>query len=276
MIIKSRSFFVSLFTLLGLLLLTSINVNADTSESVSGDISIVSELKTPLTNVSPDDLDRVENLCATQPGYTFNTNNGVLTLDSSYDDSGEMIKSSIGQAEVTDAHFSVPIDPNNPTLTVSDKLGNVIGTYNVPQSEINSNNVNITLKLDFQKQADANSASDDPANSIEAVSNSGYYAGQQDGHTYSEGVHVDCNDFNGPSADHKWWKKTSHPFKAALDFAGSDCAHHLKAYKCAMSSYFFSSNHKCHGLRKSNPTNCSAWEGGASHVNWPHTLWYRN
>lgn len=266
--------------MLGLFLVGSNNTKASNSELINGDISVVSELKTPLANVTPDDLNRIKSLCSVQPKYTFNTDNGYLTFDSLYDNSGEIIKSSVGQTEVSDTHFSISVDPSNPVLTISDKLGSVIGTYNVSQDEINSKNANITLKLDYQKQANTNYNVDDDSenssDSVELASSSNLYPGQQSGHTYSEGVHVACNDFNGPSADHKWWKKTSHPIKAAIDFAGSDCEHHLQAYKCAMSSYFTSSNHKCHGLKKSNPTNCSAWKGGSKHKNWPHTLWYRN
>lgn len=268
--VRARIFVLALLTFLSSMIAFANHAYANI---INGDISIVCELKTPLSEVEPDDLARVKKLCLSTPGYTFNTNNGSLTLDSNYDDSGAIIASSMDKTVVQNNHFSINVDPEQPLLTVEDELGHILGQFNLASNSFQSGTASITLKLPFADQDTENSEEDSQPSLLGDSKDT--YPGQQSGHTYSAGVHVSCNDFNGKNADHKWWKKTSHPIKAAIDFAGSDCDYHLKAYKCAMSSYFTSSNHRCHGLQKSDPTNCSAWSGGSKHKNWPHVLWWR-
>jgi hypothetical protein len=98
------------------------------------------------------------------------------------------------------------------------------------------------------------------------------YKGQtRNGEHVSVGTHVHCNRFNGNNSDHRYW--THSDARSWSDFYYSDCDRHLMEYGCVMSG-----NSKCDGLnRKGNGVHdCSSWNGGPYHKNWPKTCWYRN
>ncbi|WP_415622319.1 hypothetical protein [Liquorilactobacillus satsumensis] len=160
-------------------------------------------MKTPLSQVQPDDLNKIKEICNTDHKYTYNTNNGYLTLDSQYDNSGAIVASSVAKANVENGHFNLNVNPSDPVLKIQDNMGDTLGTYTLSTDQLKDQSAGITVKTDLLQQAESNSdgnddsdqeGGNDPVNGI-SLSSSSHYPYQHNGKKYEAGIHVNCNDF---------------------------------------------------------------------------------
>lgn len=204
--------------------------------------------------------------------------NEVATIiDEALGDSGATISTSAGSTTSSNNTYSVPINTDNPVITVTNKLGDSMGNITLTNDQLSTGKANITIKEDLNSKLDnmdtqsmnsESSSSNDPANNGLLGA---YYPYEHNGHKYNAGVHVQCNDFNGPAnTSHYYWSREYHKVKALRNFIESDCDWHQIEYGCEMNG-----NKKCHGLNK-NPGNCSSFSSSLHHTNWSIKLWWRN
>lgn len=164
------------------------------------------------------------------------------------------------------------IDSNNPEIYIENDSKDKIRSIKLTNSQLQNNRANILIKSNFFKYLSSmgkvmNMASPKINSNSQNRIVGAYYRWEHNGEKCHKGMHVQCNDFNGPrNKSHRYWSYKRHPILALRNFKHSDCYYHSFKYGCEIHA-----NMKCHGLRK-HPTNCSSFRG-VHH--WPKTLWWR-
>src|SRR5699024_4964564 len=120
-----------------------------------------------------------------------------------------------------DNYFTIKLSPQHPIIVVKSKLGDTMQSFNLSQEELKSGTIDLTIKNNLNKKLnEMNKDMDDMLNSNSNTASPfmglWYYPGQMNGHKYRAGVHVQCNDFNGPAnSSHYYWSRRSGNIAAA-------------------------------------------------------------
>lgn len=274
---KSIKNCISLLLMLFVMLICNKNVvKAADASQVTGSLNIVNQYVLSKKDISKDDLLWVKGLPAINSNWRIEENSKNIIMDENLSSSGAIIESSIDKTVLKDNEFVLKVDSNNPIIVVKSTLGDTIKSFKLSDQELNSGKVNYFIKNNLnQKIKEMNSEWDNQVeNNLSPFINFVYYPGQKNGHKYKAGVHVQCNDFNGPAnTSHYYWSRRSgvtSAAKALKNFVGSDCDYHQFIYGCEMSG-----NTKCRGLNK-HPHNCSSFSSKHPHTNWSVRLHWRS
>lgn len=272
----------SLALSLGIILLSTFacnTVKADKLVKVTGRLQVINEYILPKTDISQSDAAWFRELPVINPRWSIRDISNSFVLDENLSSSGAKIESDSDSTTLKDNFFTIKLSPQHPIIVVKSKLGDTIQSFNLSQEELKSGTIDLTIKNNLNKKLnemnkDMDDMLDSNSNTASPFMGLWYYPGQRNGHKYRAGVHVQCNDFNGPAnLSHYYWSRRSGKIaaaKALKNFVGSDCDWHQIEYGCEMNR-----NLKCRGLSK-HPKNCSSFSSKWHHTNWSVRLHWRS
>lgn len=236
------------------------------SINLNGNLSVTEQAVFSKSNISKDDLLTLKAIPLNYKNWSFRETNNKIFLTENCSSRGAILESSVDKTIENNNNFQLKVDTDNPIITVKSSLGDIMKQVSLTKKELQDRQIKIIITDDLMEKLDEMESMNGLTDSQRLPGNPllrYYYPYQDNGHKYKAGVHVLCNDFNGPAnTSHVYWSKKVHPVKALNNFIGSDCYYDQYNYKCEMNG-----NKKCKGLNK-KPHNCSTIGGFSVKLHW--------
>lgn len=234
-----------------------VNVNAS---QIRGSVVTNVHSQFNVKDTAPDTLKALKEIAAEDPDVTVLISKDNIEVNTYMPVSNDVkLKINGKKVNVVNGQFQVILKSFPQKGILRYQVKDINTPYTNGKIQIDNNgNASIVNLVDFDEILASMDEMNDSTEDLLKI-------GPKEGHVVKAGTPVHCNRFNGPHSNHRYYGRSTNG-QAYVNWYKSDCYDKWRDYGCPL----IAADHKCNGLSKKHPHNCSKLGG------WPVTCWFRN